>query len=219
MTAMLAQEAQKPGSSTPWTSPFYYDSPGVGGVVQVVAQGAAGVFQIAYAVESPQHTLTDVPFVAYQPVMIAANAMPDTASCAASGDPAQMASLKGVFQMNFTASSAILMSPALKGPLVGKISCSIFNASDVTISGPIQGAMSLQDFAIDNADLSNAATMPVTYTSMELPAGTYQILCYQDVDMSDTPSKGDPVTIPTGSYAIACNTNPVDVEFAVLDPN
>jgi hypothetical protein len=217
MTAMLAQEAQKAGSSTPWTSPFYYDSPGVGGVVQVVAQGAAGVFQIAYAVESPQHDLKDVPFVAYEPVTITGS--PDTASCDKSGDPGVMASLKGVFDMSFTASSAIMSSPNLKGPLVGTIYCSIFNAADVTISGPIDGAMSLQDFQIDNADLSNAVTMPVTFESQEFSAGNYQILCYQDLDNTMSPTKGDPVTIPTGSYPIACNKNSVDVEFAVLDPS
>ena len=29
---------------------------------------------------------------------------------------------------------------------------------------------------------------------------------------------GDPVTLPIGSFPIACNLNPVTVQFALLDP-
>jgi hypothetical protein len=57
MTTMLSQEAAKAGSSTPWTVPFYYNDPDGGGVVQVIATGALGVFQIAYSIESPQNAL------------------------------------------------------------------------------------------------------------------------------------------------------------------
>jgi uncharacterized protein (DUF2141 family) len=216
MTTMMDAEAQKAGSSTPWQAPFYYDSPGTGGVVQVVASGEAGRFQIAYAIESPQHKLTDVPFNAYMPVQIAPPDPNATASCDKLGDPSIVAALQGVLDMTFTASTTVTTSPQLKGPLVGTIYCSIFNASDVTASGPTATAMSLQDFQIDNANLSGAT--PVKFTSKQLVAGNYQVLCFQDLDGNMDASKGDPVTLPIGSYPLACNTNPTDVEFALLDP-
>jgi hypothetical protein len=53
---------------------------------------------------------------------------------------------------------------------------------------------------------------------MELFAGDYQVLCAQDLDASGGASKGDPVTLPIGSYAVACNKNPVTVEFSILNP-
>ncbi len=77
--------------------------------------------------------------------------------------------------------------------------------------------MSLQSIKIDNADLSTGAA-PVTAVTDELYAGDYQILCAQDLDGDGGASTGDPVTLPIGSYTVACNKNPVTVEFAILDP-
>jgi hypothetical protein len=216
MTSMMQAEAVAPGSSTSWSAPFYYDSPDVGGVVQVVASGLAGKFEVAYAVESPKHALTDVPFNAYTDVQIAAEDPNAMASCEMLGDPSIMLAPKGVFAMTFSASSTITSSADLHGPLVGTIYCSIFSADEVTVTGPIEGAMSLQDFQLDAANLSSG--QPVKFTSGELYAGDYQILCYQDLDNNNDPTKGDPVTLPIGSYPLQCNNNPVDVEFALLNP-
>ena len=41
MATMNAQEAAKPGSSTPFSVPFFYNSPSAGGVVQVIVNGSA----------------------------------------------------------------------------------------------------------------------------------------------------------------------------------
>jgi uncharacterized protein (DUF2141 family) len=102
------------------------------------------------------------------------------------------------------------------GPLVGTIYCSIFDAADVNVGGPLPGAMSLQDFTVPNANLS---TKPATtFTSKTLYAGDYQILCFQDLAGNGMASMGDPVTLPIGGFTMACNKNPVDVEFAILDP-
>ena len=208
METMLAQEATKAGSSTPWTAPFFYNQPSGGGVVQVVAQGAAGLFQIAYAVESPLHPLTDVPFVAWKPVTIT----PDPPStCDQQGHTLAQ---QGVFQMTFSASSVILNNPM--GPLTGTLFCSIYHASDVSVTGPVNGAISVQDFNIPNADLSGQN--PPTFTSATLYDGDYQVLCFQDRTGVGMPAMNDPVTLPIGSFPIACDVNPIDVEFALLDP-
>jgi len=216
MTTMLAQEKASPGSSTPWQAPFYYDSPEDGGVVQVIAQGVLGKFSVAYAVESPRHPLVDVPFVEYLPVELPPPSPDQTASCEELGDPTIVLAPRGTFEIEFVASDVILNSPNLMDPLRGTIYCSVYRAADVKITGPIEGSMAIQDFQVIDADLQAGAAP--TFVTEELYAGDYQILCAQDIDGDGAPSKGDPVTIPIGSYPLACNRNPVTVEFGILNP-
>jgi hypothetical protein len=216
MSTMLTQEAAKAGSSTPWQVPFYYNDPNGGGVVQVIANGAAGVFQVQYSIESPQNPLKDVPFVAYQPVTLVIPDASAPASCTALGDPTITAAPAGTFDITYSASSTILTSPELKGPLLGTIYCSLYHASDVNVGGPLPNAVSLQDWTVPNANLS---TMPApTFTTKQVYAGAYQILCFQDLAGNGMASMGDPVTLPIGGFTMACNKNPVAVEFAILDP-
>jgi hypothetical protein len=216
MSTMSAQEAAKAGSSTPWTIPFYYDNPAGGGVVQVIAQGTAGQFQIAYAVAAPAHVLKDVSFLPYRPVTIAPPSASATKACNQLGNPGIVAADNGAFDITFTASSEVLQSPSLKVPLKGDVLCSVYKSTDVTVEGPKAGVTSLQDFTVGGADLQ-AKTAP-RYLTQDFPDGTYQILCFQDLTGDKMPDKGDPVTLPIGAFTIACNLNPVTVQFAVLDP-
>jgi hypothetical protein len=108
--------------------------------------------------------------------------------------------------------------------LTGDIGCSIFNASDVTVSGPNPGAVSLEDFTVPQANLL-ASTLPTFTTTTSLPDGSYQILCAQYIEpvpgdggMDSQVEQGDPVTLPIGGFQVACNINPVAVQFAILDP-
>ncbi len=75
------------------------------------------------------------------------------------------------------------------------------------MTGPHQGAVSLQDFKLVDADLQ-AATAP-TFTSQELFDGDYQVLCFQDLAGTGDVAQYDPVTLPIGSYTVACNKNPI----------
>jgi hypothetical protein len=214
MTNMNSQEAAKQGSSTPWQVPFYYDQPEGGGVVQVIAQGSQGIFSIAYAISSPRTPLVDVPFVPYKNVTITPPSADATKTCSQMGyQPAE----DGVFTMTFTASQVIQNDLSTGTSLTGDIGCSIFYSSDVTVSGPIAGAQSLQDFTVKNANLLSMP--PPSYTSQSLKDGSYQILCAQYTNGSATSMKGDPVTLPIGGFTIACDTNPVTVQFAILDPD
>lgn len=214
MSTMTDQEGTKKGSSTPWSSPFYYDDPAGGGVVQVIAQGNLGVFTVAYSIESPQHPLHDVELVQYDKVKIAAPDPSETASCEQLGDPNITLAPQGTLNITFSASSTVSTSPDLKVPLVGDIYCALYHASDVNVGGPILNAMEISDFTLPMADLTKSPT----YTTQVLIAGDYQVLCAQDLDHSGGASKGDPVTLPIGAYTVACNENPVTVEFALLDP-
>ena len=216
LVTMRAQEQAAPGSSTPWQVPFYYDDPDGGGVVQVIAQGAAGQFSIAYAVESPRHELTDVPFVPHEPVEIVPPDPEETASCEELDDPDIKPAPKGTLDITFVASKTIKESPDKVVPLVGPISCAVYHKAEVEITGPIEGAVELQSFTIEAADLESAK--PPTAVTAELFSGEYQILCYQDLDANGDASPGDPVTIPIGGYTVHCNKNPVTVEFAILYP-
>jgi uncharacterized protein (DUF2141 family) len=212
MTTMTAQEKAKPGSSTPWTAPFYYDSPTNGGVVQVIAQGQAGAFNIAYAVSAPHHAIKDVPFLPYKSVSLAPPNPSATAACNKLGNPGIVAASEGAFDATFTISSVLKGTPNLKG----NIECSVFKAADVTIEGPKNGAQSLQDFTVPNVDLN--AAKPATFLTNVFPDGQYQILCFQDLKHDGNADEGDPVTLPIGNLTLGCNLNPVTVQFALLDP-
>jgi hypothetical protein len=216
---MRAQEQAMPGSSTPWQVPFYYDQPAGGGVVQVIAKGAKGVSQIAYSVASPNHALVDVPFVPYKQVTLPAVDPNATKPCYQQNLPGVMMAAQGVFQITFTASDVIKQNLMMGQMLTGDISCGIYHASDVAVTGPINNAMPVDGVDMANVDLMS--TSPITYTTTKmLQDGDYQILCAQYVDGNHTQvSKGDPVTLPIGGFTIACNVNPVHVEFAILNPS
>ncbi|HEX4450837.1 MAG TPA: hypothetical protein VH143_08215 [Kofleriaceae bacterium] len=211
METMTEQETAVKGSSTPWQVPFAYNQPTGGGTVAVLAQGTLGIFQIAYQVGSPQHALVDVPFLPWKQITLPP---PDTTTCNQLGDPTIQLAMQGTFNMTFTASSVITGNPM--GPLTGTIYCSIYHASDVDVSGPKPDAISVQDFTVANADL--ATTPAPSFVSNVILDGDYQVLCFQDRTGSGNVAMNDPVTLPIGSFPIACNKNPIDVEFALLDP-
>ncbi|MGH7286003.1 MAG: hypothetical protein ACRELY_31165 [Polyangiaceae bacterium] len=213
MSNTIAAEQAKPGSSTPWSVPFYYDSPNQGGVVQVIAQGSGGLFTVAYGVETPHHPLKDVPLLQYEPVTLPPD---DGAASASCQDLGHTPAPKGTLNITFQASDEVKNSPDLQGPLVGDISCSVYHSTDVHADGPIPGAVSLQDFALPGADLGSA-TAP-TFTTNAFFSGDYQVLCFQDLNKDGNADPGDPVTLPIGSYPIECDVNPATVEFAVLYP-
>lgn len=216
---MEAQEAEAPGSSRPFTVPFHYDDPQGGGVVRVIATGQAGRFSIAYAVDSPVHSLREVDFVPYVGDPLAdVGPPPPEPTCA---DHGSVEAEQGHFVLRFDASRTVRNSRELTDPLRGSVYGSVYRAEDVTISGPAEGAEPVASFSFDDVDLT-AGVSPESYAiDAELPAGEYQILGFIDVDGNATtgdPDVGDPVTLPIGGYTIECAEQPVVVEFAILLP-
>jgi hypothetical protein len=217
---MLAQEAEAPGSSTPFEVPYYYDDPLGGGVVQVIATGVRGSFKIAYAVESPVRFLQDVEFVPYQGrVDIPAELPPVMATCE---DRGSTTALRGRFTLRFDASSTVRESPSLTHPLRGPVWLSVYRAADVTISGPRPGSEPVATFSAPDVDIRGGLSAESYPVDAELPAGDYQILGFMDIDGNSPadgdPDEGDPVTLPIGGYKVQCADNPVVVEFALLLP-
>jgi hypothetical protein len=217
MTNMNAQEAAKPGSSFPFQIPFYYNDPTGGGIVQVIVQGTAGIYVVDYAVQSPRHALTEVPFNAYKNVTFTPPDASASAACNKQGNPGIILASSGAFDITFTASSVVLNSSSLTVPLVGDILCSTYNAADVTVAGPTASAVALQSFAVPGASFEKGAPAP-HYLTGNLPAGSYQILCGQDIFHNGNIGGGDPVTLPITPLTLACNLNPVTIQFALLDP-
>ncbi|MBO6940054.1 MAG: hypothetical protein JJ863_34100 [Deltaproteobacteria bacterium] len=218
---MLDQEAAETGSSTRFTVPFHYDDPEGGGVVKVIAQGQGGVFQIAYAVESPRQRLRPVEFLPYQGVLDVPDELPprDT-SCA---DVGSTEAVEGRFLIRFDASPTVRESEDLTHPLRGNIWGSVYRADDVTLAGPNEGAEAVASFAYTDVDITTMGEGETYPLDVMLPVGEYQLLGFMDVDGNATdemadPDEGDPVTLPIGGYDLKCAEQPIVVEFALLLP-
>lgn len=219
---MMAQEATLPGSSDEWISPFHYDDPAGGGVVEVIAQGAKGRFKIAYTVESPTKVLKDVDFVDYRGKVDVPTDIPDkVSSCEQLGS---VRAPTGRFDVRFRMSSTVVNDRERDGPLEGRVVGSIYKASDVTIMGPNEGAQPVASFDYPLVKMDASYRSVDSYQiPQELAAGQYQILGFMDIDgnsdpQSPDPDVHDPVFIPIGAYTLECANQPVDVEFAILLP-
>lgn len=214
-----AQERAKPGSSTPWEVPFYYDDPDGGGVVEVIAQGKDGKTQIAYSIESPANELTDLPFVPYTgKVTVPKDWDKPAPTCK---DLGSKDASSGSFEITYQASTTVQRSD-LKAPLKGTVYGSIYKASDVKITGPLPGTKPVANLHDEGVDVQEgpSTTFPVDEV---LPAGTYQILGFLDIDGNadpndPSPDEGDPVMIPIGGYPLSCAVQPVTAEFAIVLP-
>lgn len=214
-----AQEKAKPGSSTPWEVPFYYDDPEGGGVVEVIAQGKDGRSQIAYSIESPANELEDLPFVPYTgKVEVPDDWDAPPPSCAEyDSEDAD----EGELLISYQPSSTVRGSD-LKAPLKGTIYGSVYRAEDVKITGPIEGAKEVAAIEVPDVDVVDGPSKAYPL-GVDLPAGSYQILGFMDIDGNTDPNapepdEGDPVMIPIGGYDLACAQQPVTAEFAIVLP-
>jgi hypothetical protein len=214
-----AQEKAKPGSSTPWEVPFYYDDPDGGGVVEVIAQGKDGISQIAYSIESPAKELEDLPFVPYTGKV----AVPDdwdkpAPTCA---DVGSKVATQGQFEITYQPSTTVKGSE-LKAPLQGTVYGSVYKASDVKITGPLPGTTAVASIKDEGVDVRNGPSKPFALDA-DLPAGNYQVLGFLDIDgnadpADPSPDEGDPVMIPIGGFELGCAVQPITAEFAIVLP-
>ena len=54
--------------------------------------------------------------------------------------------------------------------------------------------------------------------SNQIVSDALQILCNLDMNHNGNVDVGEPITLPIGAFTVACNVNPVTVQFALLDP-
>ncbi len=214
-----AQEKAEPGSSTPWEVPFYYDDPEGGGVVEVIAQGNDGKSQIAYSIESPANTLVDLPFVPYTgTVEVPEDWDKPAPTCE---DVGSKVATSGQFEVTYRPSTTVT-GAELKAPLRGTIYGSVYKAEDVKITGPLEGTTAVASIRVPDVDVTEGASEPYVLDA-DLPAGSYQILGFMDIDGNadandPSPDEGDPVMIPIGGFELSCAVQPVTAEFAILLP-
>jgi hypothetical protein len=117
--------------------------------------------------------------------------------------------------MTFSVTNGVRQSPNLVDPLMGAVYGQLFKSSEVTLTGPIDGAMEYGSVEVTGVDLITATTAGM-FTSLELPANDYTFLGFFDVDGNGatdrSPDAGDPVTIPiTNTFTITSDqTAPID---------
>ena len=214
-----AQEKAEPGSSTEWEVPFYYDDPEGGGVVEVIAQGKDGTSQIAYSIESPANELEDLPFVPYAGTV----EVPEDwdAPAPTCEDVGSKVATSGQFAITYQPSTTVRGSE-LKAPLKGTVYGSVYKASDVKITGPLPGTTAVANIRDEGVDAQEGPSEEFVLDA-DLPAGTYQILGFLDIDGNADPAdpgpdEGDPVMIPIGGFELSCAVQPVTAEFAIVLP-
>jgi hypothetical protein len=118
----------------------------------------------------------------------------------------------GTVTLSFSVSNGVRMGPTLVDPLVGSVYGDIYHATDVTLLGPADGAVAVVSLAVDDVDLTTLDVAVSTWTSEQLPEGSYMFLGMFDVDgnFEDTdqrPDPGDPVTLPLEAFDIEVGEN------------
>jgi hypothetical protein len=120
--------------------------------------------------------------------------------------------ITGKVTMTFSVTNGVRQSPNLTDTLDGPIYGQIFHSSDVSLTGPMEGAMEYGSVEVASVDLTTAQ-MAGAYTSPELAPGMYTFLGFFDVDDNGatdrSPDAGDPVTIPI--------TNQFEIDAAGAD--
>ena len=141
------------------------------------------------------------------------------AGCAGSEDGGEEA---GTATLTFAPSNGVRENPTLSDPLVGDIYGNVFLVADVTLTGPVEGAMQFGDVEMLSVDLSAAGAVSPPWSTPDLAPGAYVFLGFFDVDGNgaDTrePDDGDPVTLPvTNEFTIvAGETTELDAVFDLV---
>ena len=129
----------------------------------------------------------------------------------------------GDVRLNFSVSSSVRSSPYLDDDLLGTVYGGIFHVQDVSVLGPVEGAVSLASVELEGVDLREAEAS-VVFWSGTLDPGSYVFLGFFDVDgngeeLAETnPDNGDPVTLAnTNAFEIdKGGSSELQVEFNLL---
>lgn len=134
---------------------------------------------------------------------------PDTTATATDGDTGTggtapttgAAADGGMVRFTFTISAGARENLKPELPPKGTIHGSIFRAEDVAVTGPIEGAESVEGVRVDDVDLTTADVSAASYMSGAIAPGEYIFLGFFDLndngdDVSE-PESGEPATLPT----------------------
>ncbi len=142
----------------------------------------------------------------------------DGATGSSSGEASSGAEATGTVTLGFSVSNGVRMGPNLQDALVGPVYGALYLTSEVTITGPAEGAVPIVAIELDEVDLSTVEVAEVTWTSAPLPADRYTVLAMLDLDgnfeqSDELPDPGDPVTLPTQAFEIIAGE---DMSFVVI---
>lgn len=143
----------------------------------------------------------------------------DTGDTADTGDSA--ATGPGTLALSFQMDEDYIKSMKADGESpVGEFQGSIYAEADATSLGPVDGATSLQDFAVD-IDLSDGGgPTEVAFVTEELEPGIVWILGCLDAGGDGCGDPGDPITIPNENKVevLAGAETPFTVYMGMLRP-
>lgn len=128
----------------------------------------------------------------------------------------------GTVTLDFSVANGVRANPNLVDELVGPVYGELYNSVDVTLTGPVEGAVVVGNIAIDEVDLTAPESRAGTWTSEPLPPGNYIFLGAFDIDdnaadFEGGPDSGDPVTLPTQKFDVAAGEDtPFTVTFDLV---
>lgn len=112
----------------------------------------------------------------------------------------------GTASLRFEVSNGVRRSQNLVDELRGTIYGNIYAKSEVTLTGPVEGATQYEDVTLEGVDLTEAESQSQPFVTKALPVGEYMFLGFFDVDGNGTPDyrpdAGDPVTLPVNEFRI-----------------
>jgi hypothetical protein len=107
----------------------------------------------------------------------------------------------GTVRFTFTISAGARENLKPELPPTGTIHGSIFRAEDVGVTGPIDGAVSIEGVRVEGVDLTTADVSAASFTSGTIAPGEYVFLGFFDLngngDTVGEPESGEPATLPT----------------------
>jgi hypothetical protein len=116
----------------------------------------------------------------------------------------------GTVVLTFGVSNGVRMGPTLVDPLVGTVYGDLFHTEDVTLTGPVEGAVAAASVELAGVDLTTDEVSAVSWTSEPIPAGSYTFLGMYDLDgnfatTDQGPDAGDPVTLTSQAFEITAD--------------
>ncbi|MEZ4475723.1 MAG: hypothetical protein R3F60_33975, partial [bacterium] len=198
---------------------YDYSDPGFQGEAFIHLLVRDGALRLYHEHASPPHVLQDTGFVVPpDPTRATPSGMADAEDpCAAvGGQPAE----RGRFLLRFVAGESLTEFSNLSFPVSGRLFAGVFRADEVGLAGPTPGAEQLDTIEADLA--LDAIPSEIIHETVELPAGSYKVTAYLDLDFvpgeASMVESGDPAVLPFMGTELRCDKQLDLVEFGLTVP-
>ena len=124
------------------------------------------------------------------------------------------------FLLRFVAGESLTEFSNLSFPVSGRLFAGVFRADEVGLAGPTPGAEQLDTIEADLA--LDAIPSEIIHETVELPAGSYKVTAYLDLDFvpgeASMVASGDPAVLPFMGTELRCDKQLNVVEFGLTVP-